>query len=209
MQLFKKYSPGFLIIISLFISCNKEEDKDILNLPDKYLDWFYFDKGSYWIYDLNIDEGSDTLTVSSTFFLTVHTGSTPYVYEEYMEIDYEPNPFGILFDNVTASSAYSRMMSDSTQFALYDVNNSQVGVEFATHDKHGNVIGSSKLENIFGNYTVGNNTFDSVMVIKISDIINSRVTRYYLAKGIGSAQIETIEINDTLNWVLGSWKVVN
>jgi hypothetical protein len=200
-----------VIIISflVFQGCNKEEEKTTHHIPLQYIDWFYFDSGSYWIYERNDLTGPDTLSVDTTIFLIVNNSVPPYDFEEYMRISYKPNPFGITFDHLSALSALSRNFSDSTQYPIYDIYYSEPGKTILMHDSYGNVVGTSELENLYSDYTIGANSFDSVMVVFISDLVNTRQTRYYIAKGIGTAKIESVYNFDTTIWILDKWEVKN
>jgi hypothetical protein len=198
-----------IICILVFQGCNKEEEKTAHPIPQQYIDWFYFNSGSYWIYEKNDLSAPDTLAVDTTIFLIVNNPVPPYEYEEYMRISYKPNPFGFSFDHLSALSAISRNFTDSTQYPIYDIYYSEPGKDLIMKDSYGNVVGTSKLENIYENYTIGTNSFDSVMVVLISDLVNTKLVRYYLAKGVGTAQIESIENFDTTLWILDEWEVFN
>jgi hypothetical protein len=195
--------------IFLIFGCNEADEKTALPIPQQYTDWFYFNKGSYWVYDRNDLDIKDTLAVDTSIFLFVNNSEPPYDMEEYLRISYEANPFSITYDHLTATSALSRNFTDSTWYPIYDISNSEPGKELVIHDSFGNVVGTSELENFYADYTIGDNAFDSVMVVFISDLVKTRLMRYYFAKGIGTAKIEAIENYDTTIWVLNEWVVVN
>jgi hypothetical protein len=199
----------FAAIILFIAGCNKEDDKITHHIPQQYIDWFYFNKGSYWIYDRNDLSGPDTLAVDTTIFLIVTNTTPPYDEEEYMKITYDPNPLNITYDHLTATSALGRNFTDNAQYPIYDLYNSEVGRELLMYDGYGNVVGTSKLESLNAGYTIGENTFDSVMVVLVDDFVKTKLIRYYLAKGIGTAKIETIESGNTTTWVVDQWVVVN
>lgn len=199
----------FTSIFLLFLGCDKADQKTATPIPDQYIDWFYFNTGSYWIYERNGPDAKDTLAIDTSFFLFVNNSEPPYDMEEYLRISFEPNPFGFTYDHLTSTSALSRNFTDSSWYPIYDLGSSEPGKELVIQDEYGHVTGTSELENLFADYTIGTNTFDSVMVIFISDLVKTRLVRYYFAKGIGTAKIEIIENYDTNTWVLDEWVVVN
>jgi hypothetical protein len=199
----------FIAVFFIFQGCNKAEEKTAIPIPDQYIDWFYFNTGSFWVYERNDFQANDTLEVDTSFFLFVNNTEAPYDIEEYLRISYKANPFNITYDHLTSSSALSRNFTDSSWYPIYDLGSSEPGKELVIHDAYGNVVGTSELENLYSDYTIGANTFDSVMVVFISDLVNTRLVRYYFAKGIGTAKIESVENYDTTIWALNEWVVVN
>ena len=201
----------FLLSIS-FSQCSKEEGIKEYIIPQEYKDWFFYQPGTYWVYQRNHQNQFDTLKVDSGYVIRkfhkqMTSHDSPYYYE-YLKVLFAPNFINLSFDHMTGSSALSRKFEDCFGFPVFDLNRNFIGVVDGFCDSNGKEIGTLEVLNRFSSITIGNNNFNDVMLVQVIYLPKNRTMNFFLSKNIGTVEFQIIENNDTLWWTLNSWQII-
>lgn len=174
-------------------------------LYSDFIDYNFFNLGSSWVYEDNINNAKDTVWVTEAvrgFDTTFNNGKPQYIYEwfrvktysSYHKYDYY----------------YTCHMSFGNQVRRVKVKPGQyVGeiIHFVYPVKKGMELRHSKdiatIESVFDNY----NGYANTILIKHNEDIteNSKETRYYLSKNYG---IVRKEVGDNQVWTLTNSNII-
>ena len=203
-----------VLIIGVFVQCRKDPRIPFCEeFPDQCVeittikDHFYFDVGTYWVYEEENSGMIDSQWVSKSFTnenegwfnYTVESSISEY-YQRFWTVILSDLYISGLVPKEETSAYVKRSKSKAGGF----VGESYISIFFPMiGDSVGNFGGKLKIDTIHPKYTNVNNDYDEVLKISELKTIteNKQPTIHYYAKDVGLIKKELIDSNQVWNLI--------
>ncbi len=218
----KKHHSIIAAFLLLSVSCQQEALVDMYyELSAEFLNYCYFEPGSYWVYQKNNTNVFDSIVIDSTISYTGVNGLTEesensFKYDAIEELVQIPNKQNIrkweiaasLKTNIGGNEISNELLrlyfNDRYNIILYPNVPEGVKVDFGSKEGY--------YENIahFSQFSIPGNTFSDVYHTRVYDSLHPggiRISDYYIARNHGIITYTYQSPTDTVSWKLVDWEL--